>query len=132
MSKYKQVKVTVVEGKVSFGNEKKNNTPPVILTKGQFSKILKNGSPTKPVVSQISKQLGWLNQELFLDNTPLSLAIDKLSRWYKLEIKLPDPIYRKIKITGTFKKKTVDEILKTIALMTDLRVKRKKNKVEFY
>ncbi len=130
--KFKQVKVTVVEGKVAFYNEEKDNAPHVILTKGQSSKILRNGVPTKPVISNIDKQLGWLNQELYLDNTPLGLVIDKLTRWYKLEIKLPDPIYKKTRVTGNFKKRNVDEILKTIALMIDLKVKRTKNKVEFY
>ena len=73
-----------------------------------------------------------MNRELILEQTPLYEILDRLQRWYNLSIELPSPIYNSIKITGTFKKKSIEDILEAIGLMINLNVKREKNTVIFY
>ncbi len=130
--KLQQIKVTVIDGIVSFNNEDNIKDKGVTITKGQMSTLRKNSTPTKPTKIDVKKQLGWLKQELILENTQLNVALAQLSRWNNITIQLPDPIYNTVKITGEFKKKSVDQILKNIALMIDLKIKRVNDKYVFY
>jgi len=97
-----------------------------------MSSLTENGTPSKPVTADFEKHLAWLNRELILDSTPLNVALDQLARWYDLQFELPDPVYNNVKVTGTFKKKSIDHILEALGYMTDLDFERDNNKVVFF
>jgi transmembrane sensor len=128
----KRVEVAVSKGLVSFRSEDRGLQEGVIISAGRMSRLLENGIPTQPVRADLSSHTGWLNRELILKNASLNEALDQLTRWYDLHIKLPDDVYKSVKITGTFKKKSVDQMLEAIALMINLSVERKGKAVVFH
>ncbi len=128
-----EVKVVVTEGKVSLCANTTNKEDAVIINKGRMSYLtdssLKASIPQKV---NIETHLAWMQRDLILENTPLDEVLDRLSRWYNLQFELPSPVYNKVKVTGTFKKKSVDHILEAIGLMIHLDYKRNRNKIRFF
>ncbi len=128
-----EVEVVVVEGKVSLGTKNESEKTAVIVDKGKMSYLSKkHPQPSSPKKVNTEKYLAWINRDLILENTPLYDVLDRLSRWYNLKFKLPDPVYNNVMITGIFKNKSIDYILDTICLMTQLDYKRNGDKVVFY
>ncbi len=128
-----EVKVVVVEGKVAFTGEVKEEKATVIVDRGKMSYLTStHPQPSAPRKVNVEPYLAWMNRDLILKNTPLYDVLDRLSRWYNLNFQLPSPVYNNVMITGTFKKKPLDYILDTIGLMTQLDYKREGNTVVFY
>ncbi len=129
----KEVRVVVVDGSVSLRNESQNKSEGVVIPKGKMSYLAANHPiPSKPVPVKVEPYLAWMERDLILSNTPLYDVLDRLSRWYGLHFELPSPVYNKVKITGTFRKKSIDYILEVIGLTTHLNYKRNGNTVVFY
>ena len=123
----------VVDGRVSLREESKENSSGVVIGKGKMSYLASNHpQPIRPVKVDVEPHLAWMNRDLILTSTPLYDVLDRLSRWYDLQFRLPSPLYENVKITGTFKKKSVDHILEAIGLMTQLDYKRNGKTVVFY
>ena len=91
----------------------------------------KHLTPIKPEKVKIEDHLAWMKRNLIMDNTPLNEVLDRLARWYNLKFVLPSPVYEQVKITGTFRKKSVDHILEAIGLMINLTYEREKNVITF-
>ena len=128
-----EVQVVVVDGSVSLRNASQNNSGGVVINKGKMSYLAANHPvPSPPVSVKIEPYLAWMNRDLILTNTPLFIVLDRLSRWYGLHFELPSPVYNSVRITGTFKKKPVDYILKVIGLTTHLKYKRNGKTIVFY
>jgi ferric-dicitrate binding protein FerR (iron transport regulator) len=131
-SEFNKVDLTVIDGKVSFSNKVILDQGGVIVSKGEASTVRLSKPPSTPRKTDINKCTAWLNQELSLNKTELKEVIDKLTRWYGVNIVLPSEIYKKVQVSGEFKNKSVDQILKTIALMIDLKVEHRNNYYTFY
>lgn len=128
-----QVQVVVLNGKVALKSKEAKDQNGVIITKDEMSYLAPNQpKPSAPVHVDVEPYVAWMKRELILRNTPLSDVLDRLSRWYNLEIQLPNPIYKRVKVTGTFKKKSLDYILNAIGLMVNLQYKKEGGKVVFY
>lgn len=127
----KRVEVVVAEGKVSLRPENNEGTG-IVIPGGRMSVMRKNGVPVKPFRVDVKKQIAWQDRELILENTPLYEVMDRLSRWYGLEVKLPDPVYNSVKITGKFKNKSHDHIIEAIGLMLNLSFEQNGNQIIFH
>ncbi len=128
-----EVKVVVVDGKVSLRNQVQEKNSVVVVDKGKMSYLAAaHPRPSAPVKVDVETHLAWMKRELILDSTPLYDVLDRLSRWYDLQIRLPSPVYNNVRITGTFKKKSIDHILEAIGLMTQMGYKRNGKQVVFY
>jgi len=68
----------------------------------------------------------WANQQLKFSNTPLKEAINDIKFAYNVNIEL-DSVLNGCTISGSFSKKTVEEVLSTIAETLDLKVRRERN-----
>ena len=128
-----EVKVIVVDGKVSFKNESYTKSNPVVIEKGKMSLISDNNPQPSPAIKvNTANYLAWMKRNLILDNTPLYEVLNRLSRWYNLQFQLPSSVYKNVTITGTFKNQSLDQILKTIGLMTELNFRKEGNTIVFY
>lgn len=125
------LKVAVVEGQVSLRSSNQAELDAVVIKKGELSTLLDKKIVTRPVRVDIDKYLAWLNRDLVFDNTPLFEVLNQLQRWYKLEFELPDPVYSSIRISGTIKRKPVNDIIEALSMMIDLEARREGNRVYF-
>lgn len=128
-----EVEVVVAEGSVSLRGKESEKENVVVINKGKMSCLTSTHlKPITPERVNIENHLAWMKRELFLENTPLNEVLDKLARWYDLQFELPSPVYDKVRLTGTFQKKSVNHILEAIGLMIHLDYKRENNKITFF
>jgi len=128
-----EVKVVVAEGTVSLRANTANEETAAIINKGKMSYLTDTHlEASRPKEVNIYSHLAWMDRDLILENTPLNEVLDRLARWYNLQFELPSQVYEKVRITGTFQKKSVAHILEAIGLMTHLTYKRENNVIKFY
>ena len=128
--RYREVKVAVTEGKVSFRTNKTADEE-VIITRGQLSILYNGGKPTEPRVVDVNKHLLWQKYEFDFVDTPFSEILDQLERWHDLQISLTDAATAADRLTVHIQNKPVDDILELIGALTDLRYKRTGENVIF-
>jgi transmembrane sensor len=71
---------------------------------------------------EMHQYLGWLENRLQFEDTPLTQVIKKLERWYKVDIILKDSELSDLRFTGTFKEESLFEILNSMEYTLQLEV----------
>ncbi|MCA5005663.1 FecR family protein [Sphingobacterium bovistauri] len=103
--------VTLVEGSVEIETLKKNK---VLLTPNQHATNTNGTLSVKNV--DVSEYIAWKNGEFLFNYEKLSTAMEKIKRWYDIDIKV-DPNADDIQLWGSIKRKeNFTEVLKLIKL----------------
>jgi ferric-dicitrate binding protein FerR (iron transport regulator) len=131
-------------------NQRKSGTK-VILETGKIALTVPQADQTKKILLQpqdvaiISAQhksvevqkinprllTSWRENQLFLDNTPISAIADMLKETYNITLTFPNKNLAKERITGTIASGNVDELLQAIGYVLKLTVTRKGNIAHF-
>jgi transmembrane sensor len=118
-----RVTVSVVEGKVALGSERR--VPEAVeIAKGQTSTLLKTGLPSEPRSIDIDRHLGWMHQEAFFDSVPLQEILNQLERWYDVRFVLEDTAIAAEQLTMHIQTDSLDDALELISALTDLDCER--------
>lgn len=113
------VQVAVIEGKVRVNNVMVDHKPGVFLTQKEMVTFSKEDKEL--VVSSFDEndQIGWKDGLVYFEKSDFQTVIYKLERWYGVHIqisnnkvKLNEPTWR---FSGSFKDKTLNEILDVIS-----------------
>ena len=116
----KKTKVIVKEGRVNLEQIKAKNEN-VILLKNQESIITENSKPLPPQNVNADYLLGWLNNKLVFNRTPLNEIVGELERFYNVKIKLADNGLKNLTLTGSFGNQKADSVLSMICLALNLK-----------
>lgn len=119
------VTVTVAEGEVSLRFIDDSSSDPLIITEKQKGIIGRGIPPRLTEVENLNAYLGWTRGELVFEQTPLSKMIQKLERWYDIEIELEesDTELTNKRLTATFSQnQSVDDVLQSISLAINLPI----------
>ena len=120
--KLDEVKVAVLEGKVSLKSNTKSQSKEVLLTNSEMSKLSEDEKPTLPVKVNINEEiLFWLNNELRFYNTPLKNVLVRLESFYNVEIKVKDLEILTKHLTANFKDESLEEVMKVISIALNLQ-----------
>ena len=117
----RRVRVTVAEGKVSLRSEKAADEEAVVILEGQLSTLPEKGRPSEPGNVDVKKHLGWINREVFFDDTPFHEILYQLERWYDLRFILEDDTIASDRLTVHIQYKPIEDILELITTLTHLR-----------
>lgn len=66
----------------------------------------------------------WLEGKLVFDEQPLGEVVQELSRWYGVKIQLKNQQLAGCRISSTFYRNSLEEVLETLSLIVDLNVSR--------
>ena len=113
-SRDKKTRVIVKEGTISFSII--NDSSGVILQSGQFSEIINKNPPTPPTYCNTDYLLGWLNNKLNFERTPLEEIAAELERVFNVSIEIKSKQLAKRTITASFDISSIKEILSSICL----------------
>ena len=103
--------VTLIEGKVQVESDKKSNK---ILTPGQQSSV-KNGKMSIRNVD-VNEYIAWKNGEFTFNDEGLDKAMDKIKRWYDLDIEVKESA-KNIHLWGSIQRtSSFADVLKLIKL----------------
>jgi len=119
-SSKKEVEVIVKTGTVEVYNTKTNHQT-MVLNNGEGCLSTKTG--LKKQINKRENYLAWLNKKLVFKAMPLPLVINDINQAYHSNIELGDKGMENLVITTTFENNTIDEIIESISLALDLKVK---------
>lgn len=85
-----------------------------------FNKIEREITISKVEATRFSS---WKDGYLVIDNEPLGHVINRLERWYNVEIEIQDETLKKYRFKATFKDEPLEEVLKLIAKTTPINYK---------
>lgn len=92
---------------------------------GNFSGTVSEGElSSEPQKVDANNLLGWLENKLVFEKTPLSDLTKELVRYYDVSVAIDDTSLSSLSITGTFEDKKIEDILEMISLTLDIKVKK--------
>ncbi len=113
------------------------------LDPGQLFQYSKTNSKCSVKNVDIEKYISWKNGRLIFRSDPLGEVVEKLNRWYNVNIVIMDDILESYRYVATFEDETLDEILSMLAISAPIdyrNIKRKqlpdgsfeKRRIELY
>ena len=78
----------------------------------------------------MNKHIGWVNGDLVFDADPMKDVIQKLEKWYNVDIEIKDNRLKKYKLTGTFNGETLKEVLALLQYSSDFKYRITERKIE--
>lgn len=126
------IAVALAEGKVEVRQSSDiDSSMPVVLAPGQIARVDARGR-TRVDDGNLHPFLLWVEGRLIFEDTPLGDAVRDLGRWYDLDIRLADAALAERRLTASFGREPVAEILELIALSLNLRHVRDGRTVTFF
>lgn len=105
--------VVVASGKVALAG--------TALIRGQLGKLDRSGLVSVTSNVDLDPYFSWTKGRLVFRDTPMNQAIDRLGRWYDLDIAIADAKAAKLPLTASFKDESIAQMLKVIDLTLGLR-----------
>jgi ferric-dicitrate binding protein FerR (iron transport regulator) len=123
----KIVHTTLVEGKVELSM---NGAGKLVLAPGQMASFDKESKTLKYGEGDVTHQIGWMQNKLYMDNMSLSEVCTKLERWYDVNISLSDKkLGEKIHYTGVLKEESVTDVLSALSQLSSITYQLKGNNI---
>lgn len=115
----KGMEVAVRTGKVNMVSHSGNGTDVLMVP------MMKKGISNKvagiwQVEAAGEQDFDWLDGKLIFDEKPLGEVVQELSRWYGVEVVLEDEKLAACRISSTFYRNSIEEVLETLSLIVDL------------
>lgn len=109
----KKISVVLESGSVQLLNERVKSFN-YTLKPGEIADFETEGKRVVSRNADTEKYTSWRNGVLIFKNDPMKMVIEKLERWYNLEIEVNDPeVYQSI-FTGKIKNESFEQIIKLI------------------
>jgi ferric-dicitrate binding protein FerR (iron transport regulator) len=124
-------KVVLTNGKVKLHYKEATNEKELIMKPGDVVK-LKKDRPMEITRTEAPETYSeWENKRFVFDETTLEEMGYQLQETYGLEVTFSNQTIANRQLMGSFKGRTIDEFLQSIAEVLDLSVSRENNKVLF-
>lgn len=98
--------------------------PLLTLASGDVADVRAGGIATLTHDVNLAPYVAWTEGNLAFDGTRLADAIPELERWYDVELRLADGTLADRRLTATFRRESLSQVLELLALSLDLRVER--------
>ncbi len=114
--------LTVAEGHVAFSG-RRDASGPVVVTRGQSSRVAGAEGPSKPEAVNLTDALAWSGR-LFFRDSRLETVARRLQVEYEAAVEIAPSLAHE-QVTGTFdRERSLDEILDILAAALDARIER--------
>jgi ferric-dicitrate binding protein FerR (iron transport regulator) len=113
------VQTSLVEGKVELS---RSGAGKLILNPGQIAAFDKKSNHLDYSKGEVSQNLGWMQNKLYMDNMSLHEVCNKLERWYDVQITLNnESMGENIHYTGVLKEQTVLDVLNALCQLSAIK-----------
>lgn len=113
-----RVEATLEEGSIEIVFE---DHEPIQLHKGQQAVLFKDSNELLIRDVPVEVYLGWKENKMRFDDTPMEEVILSIQRRYNVDIEILDRDLLELKYTGTFIDESIDEVMEMLALVSPLR-----------
>lgn len=112
------VQTSLVEGKVEMST---GDAGQLVLSPGQIASFDKQANKLEYITGEVSHQVGWTQNKLYMDNMSLQEVCIRLERWYDVDITLSNQdMGEKIHYTGVLKEQTVKDVLDALSRLSSI------------
>ncbi len=119
-----KTEVTLESGSVEVLKKRNKNTVCIGKLKPDQALIYYHKSDSSYMISvKSSDKTSWKDGKLVFRYDPLCEVINKINRWYNVDIKIMDPELNDHKYYGTFQNETLSEVLKLLQYTAPIRYK---------
>lgn len=98
--------------------------PLLTLAHGDVADIVAGGVVTVTHDVDVTSYTAWTRGDLGFDGTRLGDVVSALERWYDVEIRLADSSLAERRLTATFRRESLSQVLELLALSLNVRVQR--------
>lgn len=103
--------ITVLTGRVSVRSANLEIEESTILESGEYSRVTLNRSPTSARYSDIDQYVGWTDQLLVFEETPLKDVLKSLELHFNVQIDVEDSSSIEDPVTARYRNESLKEIL---------------------
>jgi transmembrane sensor len=119
-----KITVTVTEGSVLLYPEKDSTEKSITLNQGYASTLPADGPPTLPRLVDVRKSTGWMQNEIYFEDTRLGEILSQLERWYDVEFETRDSMVMNDRLTVHLGNKPLEDHLKLLGELVDVHFAR--------
>ena len=98
--------------------------PLLTLAHGDVAQLVASGVATVTHDVDVTSYIAWTRGDLGFDGTRLGDVVAALERWYDVEIRLTDSSLAERRLTATFRRESLSQVLELLALSLNVRVQR--------
>lgn len=110
------VQTSLIEGSVEMSHQ---GAASLILKPGQIASFSKKENKLEYDEGDVLRNMGWIQNKLYMDNMSLNEVCIRLERWYDVSITLRDKgLGEKIHYTGVLKEQTVLDVLNALCRLS--------------
>ncbi len=119
------VKVVLVEGSVLLQGKTKDGSEEILnLSPDQIATLNRtNNSLSKAEVKNMNKYTGWINGKIIFVDDPIETVVNKLGKWYNVDIIIADKKLSNYSFTATFMDESLEQILDVLSLTSSMTYK---------
>jgi len=118
-------KVVLEDGKLEIFKNNINNSQSLAATldPSQLFHYSKINSECSVKNVDVEKYISWKDGKLIFRDDPLSEVVERLNRWYNVNIVILDDILKSYRYVATFEDETLDEILNMLMISAPIEYK---------
>ena len=119
------MRVVVATGMVAlYGTRSTARRPLMTLAHGDLAELAVSGVATVTHDVNLAPYLAWTRGDLAFDGARLGDVVPALERWYDVEIRFSDSLLAERRLTATFRRESLSQVLELLSLSLDVRVQR--------
>lgn len=114
-----RVNIVLVEGSVMI--QSKRNKDLLQLVPNEVATLNKmNNKLFKMNVADLYKYTAWINGRIVFYDDPIEIVVNKLAKWYNVDIVIADKRLENYRFTGTFIDESLEQILNILSLTSPM------------
>lgn len=118
----RETKVSLKSGSVKIDYQSHKQSKYLSMEPGDITSVSQKGNIAIAKKQNTNIATAWQEQRYIFNQTPLSEIIMMVEENFGIKVKVEDPLISQRTITGNFKTKTADDLLKTISQVLDLDI----------
>lgn len=103
-----------------------------ILTPGEKATYSSTDKVLKITKADVHVDTGWCDDYLIFDSEPLTDVIEKIERWYGVEIELRCPQIGQDRLSGSFRHESIQNVIRSLSLQYGFKYEIHKDKITIY
>ena len=122
---YDSMEVALVEGKVSLVHgEKGSRKEFMVLNPNDVVECnISEKKLSRISDSKMSKYTAWKDGKIVFYGDPIHKVVNKLEKWYNVDIEISDKALENYRFTATFNDETLEQVLKLLSLSSPMEYK---------
>jgi transmembrane sensor len=116
------INIALVEGSVFLQSHSENGSKDLMhLTHNQVATLNKSDNTiSKTDVADLYKYTAWINGRIVFFGDPIQTVVNKLGKWYNVDIVIADKRLDNYRFTGTFIDESLEQILHILSLTSPM------------